>query len=121
MIALNVTLFIQIANFLITYLFLRAILLDPFFKRIKQKEQIKKDFLKNLDSRQTFLQKRIKEQRELINSFHDHLKEQYPKKIIEKPGVPLALHHALDEQEISRVVAASKAVIMQEVSHVSSR
>ena len=115
---LNITLFLQVANFLATYAFLHHFFFKPILTRLKEKELAEKQAQRRLrEQHDTVLQKE-RDKRAAIGEFQAKVQLTYT---VPKPEVPVAeldISYRRDEDEVEGLVGKATNIIVDRVPHV---
>jgi hypothetical protein len=110
--AINVTLFIQIANFWVSYAILNKLVFKPILHLIKNKETAKALLLENLHSREQDVAVLQSEKKKNLTDFRMYLKTRYvttPPQLHEIPSVTIA---HIDQSAIDTVTLQAQNILV---------
>ena len=115
---LNITLFLQVANFLATYAFLHHLFFKPILQRLKEKVLAKQKAQRKLAQEHESLYKKQQDKRADIEDFQTKVQRYY---VVSKPQAPVAeldISYNRNEEEIEGLVVEAKKLIVDRVPHV---
>jgi len=115
----NVTLFVQIANFIITYLFLHRLFFKPFIKLIDKKEAAKRSLLTKLKEKEVLLLRLQKEKAAHLDTFKATIKKNYtlsPQNQLQK--IPQATADYKDDEKFQTLLEKTSIIIEEKVPNV---
>ncbi|MFH1831540.1 MAG: hypothetical protein ABH827_01940 [bacterium] len=114
---INVTLFVQIINFWITYFFLSRLLCKPIVAMRDQREKARKALLVSLQQRELSLVKKTEEKESLLQDFRLYLKKQYHVEQSQDIPIRSKLAYKKNEQEIKQLSDQAEKILTNRISH----
>ncbi len=122
MVEINLTLLIQVGNFIIAYVILRALFFKPVVMVIKQEDQEKDSLLDTIEQRRILLREREKERQELWRTCQHYFVQHAPDipsrflKISQSP--PESTLPSLDQKTVEKYSTLIADAIVEKVRHV---
>ena len=114
---LNVTLFVQVANFWITCFFLSKFLWKPMVCMLDKRDSAKKKLQTNLQQQELSLSQRIEEKDRLLQDFRLYLKRQYSIKPLKELIIPSEIDYKKNEADIKRLTEQTEKLLVKQVPH----
>jgi len=114
----NLTLFIQIINFSITYWFLNRFMFKPVIKFLKQKKSKEEKTRKELDKKEQDLLMTEKKKHQELDDFKVRMKKEYsvaPPKVTQ---IPSELYCKINKKEIEKLIDVAKKMLVKRIPHV---
>lgn len=122
MIEINLTLLIQVINFIIAYIILRFLFFRPVVAVIKREDQEKDSLLDTIEQRRIMLQDREKERQELWRQcqyyFIEHAPQMPSRLQMTIAALPEQQLPSLDQKTIEKYSELVTDAIVQKVRHV---
>ena len=118
MMILNITLFVQVINFLITYLFLHHLLFKPMLLRLTRKEQEKQQATALIAQQQTAVQNKVQERRHAVLSFQAKVQQAYTVPKPKTPAVELDISYRRDDRQVKALIKGAVDLIVKRVPRV---
>lgn len=115
---INLTYFIQIINFLITYWFLNRFLFKPVILFIKNKKEKESKFNKRTEKKEHNLLDLEKKKHQDLVDFRVRMKKEYGIAPLKEIKVPSELTFKKDPKEIEELINVAKNILVKEVPHV---
>ncbi len=114
----NITLFLQVINFLITYVFLHNFFFKPVLARLKAKKEAQQSLTDAVAREQAILASKEKEKTEKIHSFQEKIVHDYQAPTPTCEIVELDLAYIRNKKEIASLVSKAKNLIVKRLPHV---
>jgi F0F1-type ATP synthase membrane subunit b/b' len=115
---INITFFIQIINFTITYFVLKKLIFGPVIKSINQKNKEKELFLNFLKQEEIQLLEAQKQENDQLIDFQERMSQLYKKPKTKPIKVDLDITYQRNELEVQQLVAKIKDSLIEEVPRV---
>ncbi|MCK4650796.1 hypothetical protein KAT08_01345 [Candidatus Babeliales bacterium] len=116
---LNLTFFVQIVNFSITYLFLNKIMFRPILLFLKQKKEKEKSLQGKIAKKESdFLMLNKRKDEDLIK-FRKNMKEQYIIAPVKLPSISSKVIGKVDKMKAKKLIHIVKDVLIKKVMHVN--
>lgn len=115
---LNITLLIQIGNFLITYFVLKKFLFKPSIASIKSKKEAKKSFLDNITKEEERLLSEQQRKAAHLEKFQRETKKEYVPLHFKPLVIEADITYKRDEEEVERTVQEAKDFIVKRTPRV---
>ncbi len=115
---LNITLFLQVANFLATYAFLHHYFFKPILTRLKEKELAAKQAQRRLSAQHDAVLQQEREKKAAVEDFQTKVQRTYTVAKPETPEAELDLSYYRDEDEVEELVGKATNLIIDRVPHV---
>ncbi len=115
---LNITLFIQVLNFLATYAFLHYFFFLPILNRLKAQESAAENALRVLEQQKDAVLSKEKAKKAAVEDFQTKVQQTYtvPKAMPPKAELDISYHR--DEDEVEGLIKKAKNLIVDKVPHV---
>ena len=114
----NITFFIQIINFYITYWFLNKFLFKPVINFIK-KEKLKEQIVKiEIENKQKLLSNLEDKKRSELYNFQDKASKKYRVEPLIEIKIPELSQIELNKSEVDNVTKIVKNILVERVPHV---
>jgi len=115
---INITLFIQIANFLLTYYLLNKLIFAPVIASLNKKKKEENAFLKSLNNEEAVLLEKQKEENAQLCSFQQKLATKYKKPKKEHLHIKFDIAYKRDPVEVKNTIKKVKDLLVEEVPRV---
>ncbi len=115
---LNITLFIQVCNFLATYAFLHYYFFKPVLARLTAKELAQTQAQRALEKQKSALLDKEKEKKAAVEDFQTKVQRTYTVPKALPPQAVLDISYYRDENEVEGLVKKAKNLIVDKVPHV---
>jgi hypothetical protein len=113
---INCTVVIQAINFLITYIFLRNLLLKPVVQLITHKNMAKKIILLKLKEKEETVQKLIEKKNKELIDFRESVKKRYQAPHVIEPKIEADVLDKEDIMVTQELIQESKDLIIKGIS-----
>lgn len=114
---INVTVIIQIINFIIAHAILSRFLLKPFAQRILQKQRARKAMIAGFKDKEAQLQSLAVEKNRLLLVFQAHVQKNYKTPKINLVVLPSLVDPVVDATAIEAMTKATTKIIIKKASH----
>jgi F0F1-type ATP synthase membrane subunit b/b' len=114
---INLTLFVQIANFWITYLVMHKFLFKPFVEMITRKKAAMDNMLKGLKEKEVALINLQDDKMRHLAEFKTYLQQRYVATPPQLEAAPAEVSYHADEQELKQLTQHATQLIVQKVEH----
>jgi hypothetical protein len=114
---INLTLFVQIANFWITYAVMHKFLFKPFVSMIIRKQEARDSILKGLKDKEEILTNLQEDKARHLAEFKVYLKGRYVVTPPHLADVPAEVFYQADVQELEQLTQRATQLIVQKVEH----
>ncbi|MFH1644361.1 MAG: hypothetical protein ABIA74_04265 [bacterium] len=115
---INVTLFIQVFNFLIAYYFLERFLFKPVFDYIRKKNLQEKRVGAIVDQKEHDLLNLQEKKHKQLGEFKENLREKYKFVWYQEFSIPSEVSCDIKKDEIKNAIKKMKFVLLKKVPHV---
>lgn len=115
---INITLFFQVFNFLITYWFLNKFLFKPVLLFIKNKSFKKNEMLKSIEKKEYNLLHLQEEKHSNLFDFKQKIKDKYSVDKGQEAHVPELARVDLDSKVVDETLKEVKTLLIDRVPHV---
>ena len=115
---INITLPIQIINFLTTYFFLNSFLFKPVIAALRQKKAHEQKLLDDIARKEARLLEEQKQQHRELLTFQADVKNSYPQLETLPPISAGEISYERDPKEVAFLIKKSSQLIVQRVTHV---
>ena len=114
----NLTLFVQIVNFGITYFFLKNYFFGPIVSHLKKQKKSKDEFLKLIEGKENCLVKLEHQKIENVKNFQSIVHSRYTFKNVPEVHIPLDIKYDLNKNQIEKMICVTKNILVKRVPHV---
>lgn len=114
---INCTVFIQIINFWITYLFLSKILLRPLINTLNKKESARKLLISHLTQKDLEIKHLLDKKNQELISFKNQIQAKYKAPPIAIPEIKTEFSYTHNPEKVKSIIALSKNIIVEKVSN----
>lgn len=114
---INCTVFIQVINFWLTYLFLSKILLKPLIDMLNKKESAKKTLTAHLNEKTLFIQNLLNKKNQDLIEFRNQIQIKYQAPSIKLPEITTEFSYTHNQEHIEKLIISSKNLIIERVSN----
>ena len=114
----NITFFLQIFNFAITYWFLNKFMFKPTISFIEKRLQKDNKIKKDLEKKEQVLLKLEKKKNNELHEFKFEMKQKYTVEEIEEPAIPSEVIGIVDKIEAKDLERIAKKILVERVPHV---
>ncbi|MBD3231847.1 hypothetical protein GF322_04260 [Candidatus Dependentiae bacterium] len=115
---INLTLFVQIINFYITYYFLNNFMYKPVTSFLNKQKQKESEIKKNLDKKEKELLELENAKKIDLISFKEEIDNKYQFKPFEVKDIPTQIPFKIDRQQTDKITKIVKEKLVKEVPHV---
>ncbi len=115
---LNITLFIQVLNFLATYAFLHHFFFKPILLRLKEKELAAAKAQQTLATQKDVMLKTEKAKKAAVVDFQTKVQRTYTVPRPQAPQAELDFSYRREENEVEVLVKKATNLIVEKVPHV---
>jgi tRNA/tmRNA/rRNA uracil-C5-methylase (TrmA/RlmC/RlmD family) len=114
---INLTLFVQIGNFWITYAVMHKFLFKPFVSMIIRKQEASQKILKGLKEKEEILTNLQEDKAKHLTEFKLYLKKRYVVTPPSAVAAPAEAFYQADAQVLEQLTQRATQLIIQEVEH----
>jgi F-type H+-transporting ATPase subunit b len=114
----NITFFLQIINFYITYWFLNKFMFKPVISFIKKRKKEEINFNKDLEKKEQYLIKLKNKKIENLHEFKSEMKTKYKTKIVNEPIIPSKIEGNVDEKNAQEIITTATKILIEKVPNV---
>ena len=114
----NITLFLQVINFLISYWFLNRFLFKPVFAFIGKKSLQEKRIASIIESKEHNLLNLEEEKHQRLIDFREDLHGKYTFRFKTDLSIPSEVKCKIEKDEIDRTLKKMKFLLLKKVPHV---
>lgn len=114
----NITFFIQIINFFITYWFLNKFMFKPVIKFIKKRKQREKAFINKIKQKEELLLELEKQKKLELYNFQQKVKSKYKLSPITPSNIPTKIKIFIDTKEIKKMTDLATRILVERVPNV---
>lgn len=115
---INLTFFIQIINFSITYWFLNKFMFNPVMIFLKQKKDKENNIKKEIKEKEEYLLKMEVKKGINLEKFREQIKEKYKFSTPKKPDISFKIDCVIDKNETKKLILQAKKILLKRVPHV---
>ena len=115
---INLTLFVQVINFAITYWFLNKFMFRPVIAFLQEKRKKEAQTKKLIDKKeQELLAMKHKKENDLVE-FKQEIKTKYEFEPFESEDIPVQVSCRIDKSEVDKITKMVKNKLVQRIPHV---
>ncbi|MBD3273380.1 hypothetical protein GF385_03475 [Candidatus Dependentiae bacterium] len=115
---LNITFFLQIFNFAITYWFLNKFMFKPVIKFIKDKQKKENNIKQSIEKKEQLLLKLEREKEKELQSFKFEMNDKYTVEPAKEAKVSSIIVAEVDNQEAKKLTEEAKEILVERVPNV---
>lgn len=114
----NITFFVQIFNFFITYWFLNKFMFKPVINFIKKREKKEKAFINNIKNEESLLLDLEKQKKLELYNFQQKVKSKYKLSPMGDPNIPTKIEIFIDTKEVESMTNLATKILVERVPNV---
>ncbi|MFC1894651.1 ATP synthase F0 subunit B [Candidatus Dependentiae bacterium] len=114
----NLTFFVQLINFGISYWFLNKFMFKPVMEYVNRRKDEKNKTLKDINNKEQILLNLEKDKNKKLFDFKVNMKSEYSLKPFKAPDIPSTILSKVDKQESEKLIKIVKNMLIQRVPHV---
>ena len=115
---INLTLFIQVINFGVTYWFLNWFMFRPVINFLKEKKNKEEKTKKNLEKKEQNLLEIEKKKHQDLDDFKIRMKKEYRIAPTAVPEIPSEIICKIDKKKAEKLTVVAKKILLKKVPHV---
>ncbi|MFH1461330.1 MAG: ATP synthase F0 subunit B [bacterium] len=114
----NITFFLQIFNFAVTYWFLNKFMFRPVISFIKRRQQEENKIKKNIENKEKDLLKLEREKKEELTEFKVKMEQKYFVPNLLEPDISIEVSSHVDKQNVEKMVEVAQKILVERVPNV---
>lgn len=114
----NITFFLQIFNFAITYWFLNRFMFKPVMFFIKKRDQEESMIKKNIKNKEKYLLKLERDKKEELIEFKVQMDQKYFVPNISEPDDFIEVSCHIDKQNVEKMIKVAEKILVERVPNV---
>lgn len=115
----NITFFLQIFNFAITYWFLNKFMFKPVLFFIQKRKKKENKIKQNLEKKELNLINLENNKKEELHNFKFRMKEKYQTKSVKEPNIPSEIKGKIDRKNAPEIIKKATKILVKRIPHVN--